>query len=80
MLGPHIYHIEIQDRVDEALFNTTSPLQITVAKVGATSTLMTASADQSGLIGLLRHLHQQGYVLLSVRRETIDDHFQSEQL
>ncbi len=80
MLNPNIYYIEIQDRMDEKLFNATSPLQMTVVKRSTDSTLLAASADQSGLIGLLRHLHQQGYVLLSVRRETIDEHFQSAQL
>jgi len=61
-----IYQIEVQGTVDEKAFNATSPLQITVVRAEAEATLITICADQSGLIGLLRHLHQQGFVLLSV--------------
>jgi hypothetical protein len=32
----------------------------------ATATQMRVAADQAGLIGLLRHLHHQGFLLLSV--------------
>ena len=61
-----IYQIEVQGTVDEKAFNATSPLQITVVRAEAEAALITVCADQSGLIGLLRHLHQQGFVLLSV--------------
>ncbi len=60
------YHIEVQGTVDEQAFNKTSPLQITVDRADADITLLNICADQSGLIGLLRHLHQQGFVLVSV--------------
>ena len=33
------------------------------------STLVAVCTDQSGLIGLMRHLHGRGLVLLSVHRE-----------
>jgi hypothetical protein len=65
----NIYHIEIQGQVEEADFNSTSPLQVTVARANAESTLFTLHADQSGLVGLIRHLHHQGFVLLSLARE-----------
>jgi hypothetical protein len=62
------YHIEVRDRVDENTFNESSPLRITVVRVDPIATLLTVCADQSGLIGLIRHLHGQGFVLLSVFR------------
>jgi hypothetical protein len=63
------YHIEVRGQIDENTFNVTSPLQVTVGQMDSAATLLTISADQSGLIGLLRHLHQQGFVILSVYRE-----------
>ena len=62
------YNIEVQGKVDENSFNATSPLQVMVVHAYPDTTLFTISADQSGLIGLLRYLHQQGFVLLSVYR------------
>jgi hypothetical protein len=63
------YHIEIRDRVDEDAFNATGPFQMTVVRTDPAATLFTVRTDQSGLIGLLRHLHRQGFVLYSVHRE-----------
>jgi len=63
------YHVEVQGQVDENAFNATSPLQIMVVRVDMAATLFTVRADQSGLIGLIRHLHGRGFVLLSVTRE-----------
>jgi hypothetical protein len=63
------YHIGVRGQVDENTFNATSPLQITVVQMDSVATLFTICADQSGLIGLIRHLHWQGFVILSVYRE-----------
>ena len=60
------YHIEVQGQVDENAFNASGPLRITVIRTDRAATLFAISADQSGLIGLLRYLHQQGYVIHSV--------------
>jgi hypothetical protein len=62
------YQIEVHGKVGENAFNATSPLQVKVVHADPDTTLFTISADQSGLIGLLRYLHQQGFVLLSVYR------------
>lgn len=64
-----IYHIKVGDKVDEDAFNAASPLQMTVVKADSDATLFTICSDQSGLVGLIRHLHRQGFVLLSVSRE-----------
>ena len=63
------YQIEVQGQVDENTFNATSPLQLTVVRMDTATTLFTICADQSGLIGLIRYLHGQGFVILSVHRE-----------
>lgn len=63
------YRIEVRGQVEENRFNRASPLQVTVVQVNPAATLFTTCADQSGLIGLIRHLHRQGFVLLSVTRE-----------
>jgi len=66
------YQIKVRNGLDDSAFNATSPVQVTLARVDAGATYLTLRADQSGLIGLLRHLHQQGYVLLSVSRERLE--------
>ena len=63
------YQIEVRGQVDENTFNASSPLQMTVVRMDTAATLFTIRADQSGLIGLIRHLHGHGFVLLSVYRE-----------
>ena len=65
----HTYRIEVQGQVDENAFNATSPLQMTVVRRDTATTLFTICADQSCLIGLIRHLHGRGFVLMSVTRE-----------
>ncbi len=62
------YQIHLCGAVDEDIFNAKSPLQVKVTQAEPEATLFTVSADQSGLIGLMRHLHGQGFVLLTVHR------------
>lgn len=63
------YHIDVRGQLDENAFNATSPIQVAVVRTGPAATQSTIRSDQSGLIGLIRHLHQQGFVLLAVYRE-----------
>lgn len=63
------YRIEIQGHLDTESFNTMSPYTIMGVHAGTESTLFTICADQSGLVGIIRHLHQQGFVLLSICRQ-----------
>ncbi|MDD3827030.1 MAG: hypothetical protein GX597_20025 [Anaerolineaceae bacterium] len=65
-----MYQIEVRDQVTEQELNTLSPLHMTLVREGPASRLFSIQADQSALIGLLRHLHGRGIVLLSVRRGT----------
>jgi hypothetical protein len=63
------YQIEVQGEVNEETFNATSPLQVMVLEMDTEVTRLAVRTDQSGLIGLLRHLHGQGFVLKSVYRK-----------
>lgn len=63
------YQIEVRGQVDEKDLNTISPLEMTAVLVEPTATFFTIHTDQSGLIGLLRHLHARGLIFLSVQRE-----------
>jgi hypothetical protein len=75
------YQIEVRGQADENDLNAMSPLRLMVVQANAdtkhpadkeppcTSMLLAVRTDQSGLIGLLRHLHARGLVLLSVCRE-----------
>ena len=75
MHEPCTYQIKVRGQVNEDDLNTASPLQIALVQAEAggedphAATLFTICADQSGLIGLIRHLHGRGFVLLSVRRQ-----------
>ena len=63
------YQIEVRGQVDENELNATSPIQMTVVQENKISTLFSVHTDQSGLIGLIRHLHGRGFALLSVNYE-----------
>lgn len=67
-----IYQIVVRDGIDEKVCNASSPLLMTVVRVEPAATLLEVSTDQAGLIGLVRHLHQKGYLLLFVCRERQD--------
>ncbi len=61
------YQIIIRGQVDEQELNAQSPLRLTVEHSGPDSSRISIHTDQSGLIGLLRHLHGLGIVLLSIQ-------------
>ena len=75
MNEPCTYRIKVRGQVDESDLNAMSPLQITMVPAHAdeehphAATLFTIHADQSGLIGLIRHLHGRGLVLLPLTPE-----------
>jgi hypothetical protein len=62
------YHIRVRGPVDQDDLNAGSPLHMIVAESGPDAALLTVSADQAGMVGLIRHLHGLGYVLLAVIR------------
>lgn len=62
----YTYHIRIQGKLEEKSFNALSPYRITQVSSAPDATRFTVCADQAGVIGLIRHLHQQGFLLLSI--------------
>lgn len=63
------YRILIGDGLNEQTFNAGSPLRVAAAPLGVEETLLTVRADQAAVVGLLRHLHQQGFLLLCICRD-----------
>ena len=63
------YELHVDGQVDENELNTLSPSELKVERIEADSTWLSVLTDQSGLIGLMRHLHGHGFVLLSFARE-----------
>jgi hypothetical protein len=68
------YQIEVRGQADENDLQVMSLLHLTVVQVNdkeqpSASTLLTIRTDQSGLIGLLRHLHARGVMLLAIHCE-----------
>ena len=63
------YHVRLHGQVDEVDLNSMSPLQIAVEQADADVTMFSIRTDQSGLIGLLRHLHALGFIILSIVRD-----------
>ena len=78
-----IYKIQIHGQVKEEDINRSSPLQFKIEQEGEDSTFIEVQTDQSGLVGLIRHLHGLGLVLASMSStvehplnccsETLDD-------
>lgn len=62
----HTYRIRVRGQVDVAELNPMSPHQMTGIYSEPAASLFTICTDQSGMIGMLRHLHNLGIVILSV--------------
>lgn len=65
----YAYKIMVRGQVDEKDLNANSPIQTTNVRVEMNVTVFTIHADQSGLIGLMRHLHSRGFMFLSMHCE-----------
>ena len=62
------YTLQLRGQVDEREINALGPLKMAIEKAGPDATWFTIHTDQSGLIGLMRHLHGLGFVFLSMNR------------
>jgi len=67
------YQIVVRDPVSETDLNRLSPVQVVVAQVDPAATHLSVHTDQSGLIGLMRHLHALGFVIVAMSRQEMDD-------
>lgn len=63
------YLIQLRGQVDEGEINALGPFYMTVVRGDPSATQFCVSTDQSGLIGLMRHLHGLGFILLSITRD-----------
>jgi hypothetical protein len=61
------YWIEIRGRAHAEDLNAASSLVLVVEQSGPDSTLLSTRTDQSGLVGIIRHLHGMGIILLSIQ-------------
>ena len=61
-----VYQIQIRGLIEEDEINVMSPLQLVRDWAETAVTQFSVQTDQSGLIGLMRHLHGLGFVFLSV--------------
>jgi hypothetical protein len=62
------YQIQLSGQVNESEVNVMSPIHITLKKADPEATLFTVCTDQSGLVGLVRHIHGKGFLFLSIVR------------
>lgn len=60
------YLIQIQGQIDEHDLNAMSPLEIKIVCADDSATSFEVCTDQSGLVGLLRHLHTRNFTFLSI--------------
>ena len=67
----NMYEIELRGQVNEDDLNEFSPIQMRLARAGTGSTTFLVYTDPSGLVGLIRCLHGQGLVLLSLNPKRI---------
>ena len=65
MIDLRLYRIHIAGQVTEGDIVAFSPPGTTIEPAGEAGSILTARTDQSGLVGLLRHLHGLGFVLLA---------------
>jgi hypothetical protein len=62
------YILQLHGQASESEINALAPLLLAVERSGPGDTWFSVRTDQSGLIGLMRHLHGLGFVFLSVQR------------
>ncbi len=62
------YLLKLRGPVSDSEINSLSPIQVSVEQLDADGALLAFCTDQSGLVGLLRHLHGLGFIFLSLTR------------
>lgn len=62
----NLYWITLRGQVDVREVNASSPHQMTLVAGTPATTKITICTDQSGLLGLVRHLHNLGFEIVSI--------------
>lgn len=70
MADVHNYQIHVRGPVDTRQINAGSPLEMTVIQSDPYATVLSIHTDQSGLVGVVRYLHSQGFELLFAGSES----------
>ena len=66
MKGISHYLIQIQGQIDKHDLKGMSPLELKNVRTDVSTTSFEVYTDQSGLVGLLRHLHARGFAFLMI--------------
>lgn len=64
-----VYRVLVHGQLDESDLNASSPIATTVASVSNNTSELTVETDQSGVMGVLRHLHGLGFAIISVQSQ-----------
>ena len=65
-----LYHIQIRGQIDENEINEMSPIKMVRDWMDTAVTQFSIQAAQSGLTGLMRHLHNRGLVFKMINCES----------
>lgn len=68
----HCYRLQFAGTLDENDLSRFCPAGVKLDRTGALTTLAQVHADQAALIGLLRHLHNMGCVIVQVQAEPVE--------
>jgi hypothetical protein len=71
MNDTNLYQFVIRGCIDADEINANSPLALQIIATPHERTLILASTDQAGMIGVIRHLHGLGLTILSVDCSTL---------
>lgn len=74
----NLYIIRLRGQVDVNDLNPLSPHPMSIVRMDPTSTLIRIATDQSGMLGILRNLHNLGLTLLSVVGEEDQNEWEHE--
>ena len=61
-----VYRITLRGPIDEAFVEAYCPPETVLACEGGAATLSNIHADQSAIVGLVRHLHNLGCTILAL--------------
>lgn len=61
-----LYQIKFSGRVDDDFVTSFCPPGLTIERDGDITFISNIRTDQSGMIGLIRHLHNLGCTILSI--------------
>ena len=66
-----VYHLQIRGSVDASEINVMSPVQLEQEWTNTAVTQFAVQTDQSGLLGLMRYLHNRGFIFNNIFCESV---------